>query len=37
VRDFFWELAFYSNYDNQPAEGAEKDDYGIITSIGASF
>jgi putative salt-induced outer membrane protein YdiY len=37
VRDFFWELSFYSNYDNQPAEGAEKDDYGIITSIGASF
>jgi putative salt-induced outer membrane protein YdiY len=36
-RDFFWDLTFYSNYDNQPAEGAEKEDYGIITSLGASF
>jgi len=36
-RDFFWDLSFYSSYDNQPAEGAEKEDYGIITSLGASF
>jgi putative salt-induced outer membrane protein YdiY len=36
-RDFFWDLTFYSNFDNQPAEGAEKEDYGIITSLGASF
>ena len=37
VRDFYWELSFYSSYDNQPAVGAERDDYGIVTSIGASF
>lgn len=36
-RDFFWDLSFYSNYDNQPAAGAEKEDYGIITSLGATF
>ena len=36
-RDFFWDLSFYSNFDNQPAEGAEKEDYGIVTSLGASF
>jgi putative salt-induced outer membrane protein YdiY len=36
-RDFFWDLTFYSNFDNQPAENAEKEDYGIITSLGASF
>jgi putative salt-induced outer membrane protein YdiY len=36
-RDFFWDLSFYSSYDNQPAEGAEREDFGIITSLGASF
>jgi hypothetical protein len=36
-RDFFWDLSFYSNYDNQPAMGFEKEDFGIITSLGASF
>lgn len=36
-RDVFWDLSFYSNYDNQPAAGAEKEDYGIVTSLGASF
>jgi putative salt-induced outer membrane protein YdiY len=37
VRDFFWDLSFYSNYDNQPARGADKRDYGVITSLGATF
>ena len=37
VRDFFWDLSFYSSYDNQPAEGFESEDFGIITSLGASF
>ena len=37
LRDFFWDLTFYSNFDNQPAEGAEREDYGIITSLGATF
>lgn len=35
--EFFWELSFYSNYDNQPTEGFEKEDFGIITSLGATF
>jgi hypothetical protein len=37
VRDLFWDLSFYSTYDNQPAENAASEDYGIVTSIGASF
>ena len=37
VRDLFWDLSFYSTYDNQPAKGAASEDYGIVTSIGASF
>jgi putative salt-induced outer membrane protein YdiY len=36
-RDFFWDLRFYSNYDNQPADNAVSTDYGIITSLGATF
>jgi hypothetical protein len=36
-RDFFWDLSFYSNYDNQPAAGAESEDFGIVTSLGATF
>lgn len=36
-RDFYWDLSFYSSYDNQPASGAAKDDYGVITSLGATF
>jgi putative salt-induced outer membrane protein YdiY len=37
VRSLFWDLSFYSNYDNRPPDGAARDDYGIVTSIGASF
>jgi hypothetical protein len=37
IRDLFWDLSFYSTYDNKPAQGAESEDYGIVTSIGASF
>ena len=36
-RDFFWDLTFYSNYDNQPAEFAQREDFGIVTSLGATF
>jgi hypothetical protein len=36
-RDFFWDLKFYSTFDNQPVSDAGESDYGIITSIGASF
>ena len=37
VRSVFWDLTFFSTYDNRPPEGAEQEDYGIVTSIGASF
>ena len=37
VRSVFWDLSFFSNYDNRPPEGASEEDYGIVTSIGASF
>ena len=37
IRDFFWDLSFYSSYDNQPTEGGRKDDYGVVSSIGATF
>ena len=37
VRSVFWDLTFFSNFDNRPPEGASKEDYGIVTSIGASF
>jgi len=37
IDSVFWDLLFYSNYDNQPPDGASKDDFGVITSIGASF
>ncbi len=36
-RDFFWNLSFYSSYDNQPVDGAVSTDYGIVTSLGATF
>lgn len=35
--DFFWDLSFYHSYDNQPADGFEGEDFGIVTSLGASF
>jgi hypothetical protein len=31
------DAAIYSNYDNQPAPGADERDYGVITSLGATF
>ena len=37
VRSLFWDLSFYSTFDNRPPEGASEEDYGIVTSIGASF
>ncbi|MEN8194704.1 MAG: DUF481 domain-containing protein, partial [Bacteroidota bacterium] len=36
--DFEYKLKYYYNLDNKPAtEGAEKKDWGIITSVGYSF
>jgi len=37
VRSVFWDLTFYSTFDNRPPEGSAEEDYGIVTSIGASF
>ena len=37
IDDLFFDLSFFYNYLSDPPEGAEKDDYGVITSIGYSF
>ena len=37
IRDLFWDLTFYSTFDSRPVQGAENEDYGIVTSISASF
>jgi putative salt-induced outer membrane protein YdiY len=37
IRSLFWDLSFYSTYDNRPPQGASREDYGIVTSLGASF
>ena len=37
VDDLFFDLSFYYTYLSDPPEGAEKDDYGVVTSIGYSF
>ena len=38
IEDLFWQLSYYNSYDSSPATpGAEKNDYGIITSLGYSF
>lgn len=38
VSDFFVDLSYYTNYDNNPAtEGAHTTDYGIVTSVGWSY
>jgi putative salt-induced outer membrane protein YdiY len=37
VRSVFWDLSLYGTYDSRPAQGAAKRDYGIVTSLGASF
>lgn len=38
VKDFFVDLSFYLNYDNQPpAEATATTDFGFVTSVGYSF
>lgn len=37
VDDLFFDLSVYYKYLSDPAPGAAKDDYGVITSIGYSF
>ncbi|NIV16963.1 MAG: DUF481 domain-containing protein [Woeseiaceae bacterium] len=38
IEDLFWELSFYDSYDSDPVvDGAEKNDFGISTSLGWEF
>lgn len=38
VKDFFFELSVYGNYDNRPgAHASSNSDYGTVTSLGYSF
>ncbi|RZV34456.1 MAG: DUF481 domain-containing protein [Chromatiales bacterium] len=38
IADLFWQLEFYDSYDSDPVvEGAEENDYGVITSLGWDF
>jgi hypothetical protein len=38
VEDLFWELSFYDSYDSDPVvQGAEENDYGVVTSLGWEF
>ena len=38
IEDLFWELEFYDSFDSDPiVQGAEKNDYGVITSLGWAF
>ena len=38
IEDLFWQLELYDSYDSRPATaGAEKNDYGIISSLGYDF
>lgn len=38
IEDLFWELDFYDSFDSRPVvTGAEKNDYGVITSLGWDF
>ena len=38
IEDLFWQLSYYNSYDSDPATaGAEKNDYGVVTSLGYKF
>ncbi|MEO1595592.1 MAG: DUF481 domain-containing protein [Pseudomonadota bacterium] len=38
VADLFWEVSVYNSYDSDPVvPDAEKNDYGVITSLGYAF
>jgi hypothetical protein len=38
INDLFWEISFYDSFDSDPVTaGAEKNDYGVITSLGYDF
>jgi len=38
IGDLFWELEFYDSFDSDPVvQGAEENDYGVVTSLGWEF
>jgi len=37
VRNLYWKLSFYENYDNRPPVSAPKNDFGTSTSLGWTF
>lgn len=38
IKDFFFDVSFYYDYDNQPpGDATSKDDYGLVTSLGYTF
>ena len=37
IKDLFWQLSLFDNYDSRPPEGNEKNDFGIYTGVGWSF
>lgn len=37
IHDLFFEVALYDSYDNRPPEGAEENDWNIVTSLGYTF
>ncbi len=36
-KDFFWGFIIWNNYDSRPPTGAEKNDFGVSTTIGYKF
>jgi hypothetical protein len=37
IHDLFFEVSLYDSYDNRPPEGAESNDWNVVTSLGYSF
>jgi len=37
ITDLFVEISVYDSYDSEPPEDGEKNDYGIVTSLGYAF
>ena len=38
VKDFYFNLTLFDSFDSEiPVEGAEENDWGVITSIGWTF
>ena len=37
IRNFYWSLQLYENYDSRPPVNAAKNDFGVTTSLGWTF